>query len=277
MPIEYFIVGFLRTATTAVYNLFVKKFPDNNGYLHLYEPFNTERLRYALRLGFIWHDKEGILHHDYDKLPSELLRLLSANAQWFYDWIHSDTPYLPFLGDWMRVIEGLNSMRQPIIVKDVHVWIKLKEIVETLTHTRFLLLVRDFEYVEKDFTEWYNIHTKFISRTKRCMKILKEFSKQVGICKLLSPYLIKQGLKYLFQCDLANPRYLFSVSLFYRYFNGPSNYPKKPNFKVFILMLREVYQRYVNIVREVEHYDNVHVIHYQDRLCLDEVVKLLRS
>ncbi len=272
VPIRYFIIGFPRTATTAVYNLLTRVFPDDKGYLHIFEPFNGEVMYNVKSFGFIRHDKEGKIHHDYHRLREDILETIFENSYWFWNWALNDVPTMPYLGNWQKIIEILDGLDSNVIVKDVDIWVMLKELVKKLPHTKFIILLRGEDAVTRDLAKWYR--QRGFSTNRERLKFILE---NLVDCAKLVLRLHKLATFLRYKRALQHPRALYGICLAYRYFRGVFNYPKICDETVFEEVVRAVYREYVNMVNAVLDSENVVVIKYDQYLDLNTVLHYLAS
>jgi len=230
--IKIFVIGFPHTATTYCYKYLLEKFPRHMG---IFEPFNAEVVDWCMELNHTYHYSEGKVKHHLLHLPPLLIQLIYENSRWLWDWVDNDKPSTEFLGNaWSNVLTSLDSVTERFIVKDVCAWVRLKEIVELLPRTKFIILVKDKESVFNDFLTLY----------RQTLQV-KDYRKTHG-------------------------RWLLGLGLFYRYFYGVENYPRHVDEIVLKRVFDDVYSRYCNIASYIETHhkyrDRVKVIVFEKRL-----------
>ncbi len=267
------IVGFPRTATTVTYNLAVNIFPDSEGFLHLYEPFCYTAMKMIFELGFIFHDKEGIVHEDYRMLPADLAYNIYKNSRWILNWSQADTVAIPFLGNVYAILDKLDELSKRVIVKDVYLWTRLAELVEKYDKTIFVLLVRDKNSLIKDFLTYFE-------KAGLMYDLSRLLSQKEVVKKLLSPRMliktIKTGLTYLAERPTSRCGY-FGIGLFYRYFYGELININELSLEEIAHIVDRVYSQYVKIVDNVSSSKNVVVIKYLDKVNVEQVGKILKN
>lgn len=263
------IISYPRTATTPVYKRLTQWFSDEQGWLHLYEPFGLSSIKFALEAKLIWHDVEGEVHHDYARLPPELRMLIYENAKWQLDWMMSDEPRVPYLGEhYMRVLEELDKLRERVLIKDVYAWTRLRELAETFSKTIFVVTLREQEYVVDEIARWHPGRVT-LNMLKSCFRHLKTALKLA-----LRPQAAKH-LYNIFRERSRNPRCgPYGVCLFYRFFYGLKSYPSRLDEKTLRHVVAATYSRFRWVVHEVEHMDNVIVLKFGNTLDLAEVDKI---
>lgn len=130
--VKVFVLGLPKSATTIVYAWLCRylKRMCNDVYC-VFEPFNSDVVGAVLSGRAVGHSTVGIVEHDYDRLSPTLLGLVAENARWHLEWKTSASPRLPFLGPyWRNIVTELLLVAEPLLVKDVCLWVRAKHLVE---------------------------------------------------------------------------------------------------------------------------------------------------
>lgn len=146
MPIKAFILGLPRSATTYVYKVVYNAFKRVGDVIGVFEPTNYEVVNNIFKGIKHVHDTEGEVPYDYDRLPRELLVKIHENSRWLKDWTENETPSEEFLGMMFPyILRTLDVIPSPIVIKDVHAWVRAKELVTWYPHTKFIFTAVDYE------------------------------------------------------------------------------------------------------------------------------------
>ncbi len=262
------VAGFPRTATTRLY----KEIGNTLRVLRIFEPFNGEVVHQILiRKEEHYHDREGLIEHDYFRLPEHLRFMLQENSSWIFDWVSYEKPSTVFLGGWFwNILYHLDRLEEPVLVKDVYAWVKLKDLIEAFPRCRFVVTVRDMESIYRSLCRWYENR-----RTRAYKYILRKLPR---IYKLFLPgglHRLKEAkAKIEHELKPLQSSNMLGIGLFYRYFNGgvPEGRPSK---KLLREMLQDVYARYLGIVGAIEGHDNILVVKFHGKLPREKIKEII--
>ncbi len=253
------IIGFPRTATTWMYVKLFHILKQRSRIVYgFFEPFNLEIVKQVVTMGKVYHDEEGEVPHTYGEDIDILIRL-SINDVWFIEWVavppceKYSKPLHPFLGRcWESLLSKMLSY-DPVVLKDVVLWVKLPDLVEQYRDVKFVVPLREYRYVEESFLKWFREGTKSRFRKFLETKSLRAIFRESELER---------------KCRVP---WLLGVGVFYRYFFGFNNLPKKEKVSESesCEMLRRVYGVYCDFVEAVRDKPNVYVVEFSERLTED--------
>ncbi len=231
------ILGFPHTATTFIYKYVLGRMRGRvRGVLGVFEPFNSEVVRWCASGDVVHHYSEGEVRHDLLRLPKRVRDLIIENAKWFDEWVRCDIPRLPFCGlHFHRIFEELDAVGD-VVVKDVVAWVRAGELVDKFPRTLFIFPIRDRQRVLNSFRKLRRVH-------------------------------IERG-----ETAKLHPRWMLGLGLFYRYFRGMLSYRDVPMGAMF----EETWRRYVGIARDLAGRRNVVTLEFGERLSPQEIDDALR-
>jgi len=224
------IISFPRTGTAFTY----KVLKEHYNLYGLYEPFNKDYPEFALRGNCLTHDVIGEINHDYYKLPKELLERIYENAKtWMHEWVWNLYPDIEVGGSYLRILREIDRLDGNWLIKDVYIWIHLKEICERFKHCKVIALKRPVEEVYNSYMGWWD-----------------------------------KTDKYAMGKQITNA---FMISVFFRkifdYF--PYNELTKETFKD---MLKKVYAEYIEVIDNCLQYDNFILIEFKGKLSEKDIL-----
>lgn len=217
------ILGYPHTATTFIYKYVLTRLKDHIG---VFEPFNAEVVRLSTRGSHLMHYSEGSVRHDYHHLPRSLFNTIIENVKWFDDWVANDVPTTPFCGyHFRRIMDSIMAMKN-VVMKDVVVWARMDEIINSYPQALFILPIRSKHRVLNSFVKLRDVYRK-------------------------------GG-----ELDKLHPRWMMGIALFYRHFNGYTSYRGK----TLVEMFEDTYTRYVMMCKKASQKRNVVVLDFGERL-----------
>jgi len=252
------IIGYPRTGTTRLYNVFAR-LADSNSHLLLFEPFNPEPHIACRRYGCV-HDIEGSVPCNTCSKCKALARLILENSKWLLHVIRNDSCVIPLLGLYAEDIVEQILQHKYFVVKDVCLWLR-PSLVEKLLreNVHVVLTLRDFESLYSAFSQWYRKYCTLCARAKHIVcGILKRDVKKVLI-----------GLRGNPKCCR---RWLLGPGVFYLVLRGREARSLRE-------ALEYTYRFYVGVCRRLaERFPNITILRYKGlitRRLLIELVKRL--
>lgn len=274
------VAGFPRTGTTLIYRLCYEILKNELGVRDLvgvFEPFNGEVVEATVLYSSVVHDVEGSIPHDFHMLPKELQYLIISNVKWFWTWMlncNCEEKY-PWLGKkWSEILSWLHRLPNPVLLKDVHIWPTLSQLVENYRETLFILTLRDLESLNKAYQAWLRSYSLLRSLIRIAKRLFKKSRKPLSarICDA-----------YLYSVRRWKVESLFGLAAFHELLYG-----ERPRVTLLDMVfgtvstklsnvLTRVYSRYEDIVERVRHRENVLVIEYKDTMSIPAVREMLRE
>lgn len=146
MPLAYFVLGLPRSATTRIYKDICERARRLIGALCVFEPTNWEVMENVVKGVKHVHDVVGEVPYDYEKLPRDLVEWIHGNTRWHREWMERERPSEPFLGrDFFKIMDELDRRPEPVVVKDVHAWVRLPELAARYPRTVFVVTLPTWE------------------------------------------------------------------------------------------------------------------------------------
>ena len=149
--LKVIILGLPRSGTTFIYKKVCEYMKQKENAICLLEPTNFEVLDNIVHGRKHVHDVVGEVPNDYDKLPRSLVEKMYINAHWHTEWIWYERPTAPFCGaDIMEILRELHEDPRPIVIKDVHLWVKIRELYAKFPEAKYILTLPDFQTYIKE-------------------------------------------------------------------------------------------------------------------------------
>lgn len=143
--IKVMILGLPRTATTRLYADVCAALKQREDVICLLEPTNIEVMKHVVSGVKHTHDVVGEVPLDYGRLPYVFVLRMLSNASWMEEWGKKHVPTKPFCGpDIFNILNAIERMRNPAVIKDVHLWVYLPKLVFRLSRTKFVVTLRAF-------------------------------------------------------------------------------------------------------------------------------------